>query len=104
MATYTSLPEALTARDDMLGTFVSAIEQLPEQPPPEPLAAMQALPAGGFDTISRTIAGAYFWSEDINRKLKYPGQQTIRETPDYDYTLDAIAPQMERGPRYIPTP
>ena len=100
----TYLPEALTARDDMLHAFVSAVEQLSEQPPPEPLAAMQALPEGGFDTISRTIAGAYFWSEDINRKLKYPGQETIRETPDYDSVLDAIAPQIERGARYVPTP
>ncbi|WP_068091655.1 hypothetical protein [Novosphingobium rosa] len=98
------LPEALTARDDMLPPFVKALEGLPEEAPADALGALQALPGGGFDVVARTVAGAYFWSPEINRKLKYPGQQEIRETPDYDVVMDAIAPQLERGDRFIPTP
>lgn len=100
----TYLPEALTARDDMLPAFVEAVRQLPETTPADPIGALKALPDGGFDSISRTVAGAYFWSGDINRKLKYPGQQEIRETPDYEFLMEAIEPQLERGSRYIPTP
>jgi len=95
------LPQALTARDDMLPGFVQAIAQLPETCPPEPMAALQALPNGGFDLVSRVIAGAYFWSPAINQKLKYPGQQEIRELPDYDFLTDRIATVMARGEMYV---
>jgi hypothetical protein len=93
----TYLPEALTARDDMLPA-------LPDAAPADAMATLKGLPDGGFDVVARTVAGAYFWSPEINRTLKYPGQQEIRETPDYDVVMDAIAPQLERGDRFIPTP
>ncbi|WP_313330314.1 hypothetical protein [Sphingobium yanoikuyae] len=98
------LKEALTARDDMLPAFIAAISQLPDMAPDDPIGMLKALPDGGFDALSRTVAGAYFWSPEINRKLKYPGQQEIRETPDYDFVMEAISPQIERGSTFIPTP
>lgn len=95
------LPQALAARDDMLPAFGGAIEQLPAAKPDNPMDVMRALPDGGFDVLSRVIAGAYFWSPDINRKLKYPGQQEIRENPDYDFLIDRIATVVDRGDIYI---
>jgi hypothetical protein len=95
------LPKALSARDDMLPAFIQAIRQLPATQPDDPMRTMRALPDGGFDVIARVIAGAYFWSAEINQKLKYPGQQEIRETPDYDFLMEHIEPVIERGEIYV---
>jgi hypothetical protein len=95
------LPKALAARDDMLPAFIDAVRGLPAATPEDPMRTLRALPDGGFDVIARVVAGAYFWSAEINQKLKYPGQQEIRETPDYDFLMERIAPVMERGEIYV---
>ncbi len=94
------LPRALKARPDLLVPFVSALSALPAVAPAEPLQAIRALGEGVFDMVSHLIAGAYFIDEEVNRKLKYPGQQAMLDTPDYDEVMDVVQRVIDRGRVY----
>lgn len=95
---------ALLKRDDMKNAFLAAVSRLPAQEPADPIAAIRALGGAEFDCCARVIAGAYFSNEDVNRALKYPGQQEITSTPDYDAIIGAVQSVMSRDPVFIPTP
>lgn len=100
----TLLPRALKARDDLLHPFVAAMSTLPAEPPADPLGTIYAMEEDSFELITHIIAGAYYLSEEVNRTLKYPGQEALREQPDYD-ELDAVVTRVrDRGTVYIPTP
>jgi hypothetical protein len=98
------LPRALKERDDLAPAFFAAVSRLPEQCPQDPLAAIKALGADDFQRISFLIAGAYFLDEDVNRKLRYPGQEAVFENPDYDELIDVVERVMMRGKVYVEAP
>ncbi|KQU89582.1 hypothetical protein ASD12_28115 [Mesorhizobium sp. Root102] len=98
------LPRALKERDDLAPSFFKALLRLPETRPRDPLDAIRALGADDFHTISFLIAGAYFLDEAINRKLRYPGQEALYETPDYDEIMEAIERVQARGSVYVDVP
>lgn len=95
------LPRALKERDDLAPSFFLALSRLPEARPSNPLDAIRALGADDFHTVSFLIAGAYFLDEDVNRKLRYPGQEALHETPDYDEIMEAIERVQARGTVYL---
>ncbi|MCR4471589.1 hypothetical protein [Burkholderia sp. SCN-KJ] len=97
------LPRALVARDDLQEQFVAVLASLPENPPENPLERLKGL-GSAFDLISQLIAGAYFLDIEINRKLRYPGQDALDYNPDYDEITATVERFMATGPRYIPTP
>jgi hypothetical protein len=98
------LPRALKERDDLAPAFFAAVSRLPEQPPQDPLAAIKALGADDFQRISFLIAGAYFLDEDVNRMLRYPGQEAVFENPDYDEIMDIVERVTMRGKVYVEAP
>ena len=98
------LPRALKERDDLAPSFFKALLRLPETRPRNPLDAIRALGAEDFHTISFLIAGAYFLDEAINRKLRYPGQEALSETPDYDEIMETIERVQARGSVYVDVP
>ncbi len=98
------LPRALKERDDLAPSFFRALSRLPETQPEDPMDAICALGADDFHTISFLIAGAYFLDEEINRKLRYPGQEALHETPDYDEIMETIERVQSRGPVYVDVP
>jgi hypothetical protein len=98
------LPRALKERDDLAPAFLAAVARLPEQPPLDPLAAIRALGADDFQRISFLIAGAYFLDEEVNRNLRYPGQEAVFEDPDYDEIMDIVERVTERGKVYVEAP
>ncbi len=98
------LPRALKERDDLAPAFFAAVSRLPEQPPQAPLAAIKALGADDFQRISFLIAGAYFLDEEVNRQLRYPGQEAVFENPDYDEIMDIIERVTARGKVYVEAP
>lgn len=95
---------ALLKRDDMKDAFLAAISRLPAQEPDDAVAAIRALGGAEFDCCARVIAGAYFSDTDVNRALKYPGQQEINSAPDYEAIVDAVQSVMSRDNVYIETP
>lgn len=95
------LPQALKARDDMASDFFEALQCLPEMRPEDPLGTIRALGAKDFHTLSFLIAGAYFLDEAVNRKLRYPGQEEIREAPDYDEIIETVETVQSRGAIYL---
>lgn len=95
------LPRALKERDDLAPSFFLALSRLPEACPSNPLDVIRALGADDFHTVSFLIAGAYFLDEDVNRKLRYPGQEALHETPDYDEIMEAIERVQARGTVYL---
>lgn len=95
------LPQALKARDDLAPAFFKALARLPETKPGDPMAAIRALGADDFHTVSFLIAGAYFLDEVINRKLRYPGQEAVQETPDYDEIMQTVERVQSRGSVYL---
>jgi hypothetical protein len=97
----TWLPRALKARQDLLAPFVAALSDLPADPPVDGLAVLMALPAEQFDLISHLVAGAYFLNPDINRSLKYPGQEALKIDPDYEEIEAVVLRVMKRGPVYL---
>lgn len=98
------LPEALKARDDLAPAFFSALQRLPEKRPEDPLGAIRDLGAEDFHTLSFLIAGAYFLDENINMKLRYPGQEEVRETTDYDEIIETVERVASRGRVFTETP
>jgi hypothetical protein len=91
----------LKARDDLAPAFFKALARLPETKPGDPMAAIRALGADDFHTVSFLIAGAYFLDEVINRKLRYPGQEAVQETPDYDEIMQTVERVQSRGSVYL---
>jgi len=98
------LPRALKERHDLAPAFFKALSRLPETRPKEPMNAIRALGANDFHAISFLIAGAYFLDESINQKLRYPGQEALYETPDYDEIMETIERVQSRGPVYVDVP
>lgn len=95
------LPRALKERDDMAQSFFKALSRLPEDCPRDPLDAIRALGADDFYVISFLIAGAYFLDEAVTRKLRYPGQEALYDTPDYDEIMETIERVQSRGAVYL---
>lgn len=95
------LPRALKERDDMAQSFFNALSRLPEARPTAPLDAIRALGADDFYVVSFLIAGAYFLDETVAQKLRYPGQEALYETPDYDDIMETIERVQSRGPVYV---
>ena len=95
------LPRALKERDDMAPSFFKALSRLPEDRPSDPLGTVHALGADDFYTISFLIAGAFFLDEAVTRKLRYPGQEALYETPDYDEIMEAVERVQARGAVYL---
>ena len=101
-ATGALLDEVLRVRDDL----------------EEPLAAITAAAAGKdaqaevdrlqanepelFEALTTAIAGGYFMSDDVRKRLGYPGQQALKLEDDHDPAL--LQPVIDRGPIYRPTP
>lgn len=98
------LPHALKERDDMAPSFFEAISRLPATRPKDPMDAIRALGTDGFYVISFLIAGAYFLDEAVSRKLHYPGQEALYETPDYDEIMETIERVQSRGAVYLDVP
>ena len=98
------LPRALKERDDMARSFFEAILRLPEARPKDPLDAIRALGADDFYVISFLIAGAYFLDEAVTGKLRYPGQEALYDTPDYDEIVETIERVQSRGAVYLDVP
>ncbi len=95
------LPRVLRERDDMAPSFFKALSCLPEDRPSDPLGMIRALGADDFYAISFLIAGAFFLDEAVTRKLGYPGQEALYETPDYDEIMDTIERVQSRGAVYL---
>jgi hypothetical protein len=95
------MPRALRAREDLIEPFVTILERLPATVPERPMEALRALGDGDFETVSHLVAGAYFLDAEINRKLRYPGQESMDYAPDYDEIMDVVQRVIDRGPIYI---
>ncbi|MCR5977517.1 hypothetical protein GDN83_07160 [Gordonia jinghuaiqii] len=98
------IPRALRARDDLSETFLNTLAELPADAPADPLGAIRGLGQPAFDMVTRMIAGAYFLNPAVTAALGYPGQEALRDTPDYDEIAEVTARVAARGPVYIPTP
>ena len=73
----TLLPRALKARPELGPPLINALAKLPVEIPVDPLASLKTLGDADFDQISHLIAGAYFLDLEVNRRLKYPGQEAL---------------------------
>lgn len=98
------LPRALKERDDLAEPFFTALSRLPQYAPADPMSAIRALGPEDFHRISFLIAGAYFLDEEVNRKLRYPGQTAMHETPDYEEIMDVVERVQARGVVYLDVP
>lgn len=96
------LPEVLLLRDDAAPRFFEVLELLPSQPPKFGIDCLEALGTKDFEIFSRLVAGAFFLNPKVNEILRYPGQQAIFESPDYDYIMEKIEPLVERGEIFTP--
>lgn len=97
----TLLPRALKARPELGPPLVAALQRLPAEPPPHPLTTLKELGSADFDQISHLIAGAYFLDFEVNRRLKYPGQEALDYAPDYDEVMDVAQRVIDRGNIYV---
>ena len=97
----TLLPRALNARPDLSESFVEVLRRLPIEEPADGLQALRDLGEDEFFLLSHLIAGSYFLNEEVNRRLKYPGQQALSYEPDYDEIQDVTDRVIARGPVYI---
>ena len=98
------LPRALKVRDDHAEDFIQAVASLPAAAPAERLATIsELLSPESFDLITHLIAGAYYLSEDVNAKLGYKGQESMKYDPDFDEISEIANRVIERGPVYIDT-
>lgn len=97
----TLLPRALKARPDLSGAFVAALGRLPSDEPADGLDALRGLGDAEFQCVSHMIAGAYFLSDDVRLRLRYPGQEALSLEPDYDEIQEITDRVRARGRRYV---
>ncbi|MFD1107676.1 hypothetical protein [Sphingobium olei] len=95
------LPRALKARPDLAEPFIAALAKLPENPENPDVAAVRNLDEADFDLVSHIIAGSYFLNEEVNKTLKYPGQESLPYDPDYDEIMEVVGRVIDRGPIYV---
>jgi hypothetical protein len=95
------LPRALKARPELGPPLIAALSRLPAEAPINPLVALKQLGDADFDQISHLIAGAYFLDFEVNRRLKYPGQEAMDYAPDYDEVMEVAQRVMDRGNIYV---
>ncbi|MGI8397418.1 hypothetical protein ACRYWZ_13620 [Agrobacterium deltaense] len=98
------LPRALKERDDMAPAFFKALSRLPDVRPNNPLDTIRSLGADDFYVVSFLIAGAFFLDDAVVRKLRYPGQEALYETPDYDEIMETVDRVQSRGAVFLDVP
>ncbi|UUX94044.1 hypothetical protein [Aquabacterium sp. J223] len=95
------LPRALALRDDWAAAFIAALASLPPEAPREPLAAIRALDPQSYYIVGQLVAGAYFMNAQVRQALRYPGQQSLHDEPDYDEIMAAAERVQARGSAYV---
>jgi hypothetical protein len=101
-ATGALLDEVVRVRGDLeepLATLTAAAAGK------DPGAEVERLKAGEpelFEALTTAIAGGYFMSDDVRKRLGYPGQQALELEDDLDPEL--LRPVIDRGTIYRPTP
>jgi hypothetical protein len=101
-ATGALLDEVVRVRGDLeepLATLTAAAAGK------DPGAEVERLKAGEpelFEALTTAIAGGYFMSDDVRKRLGYPGQQALELEDDLDPEL--LQSVIDRGTIYRPTP
>lgn len=101
-ATGSLLDEVLRVRGDLEEPLATLTKTAAGKDPAAEVARLQADEPELFEALTTAIAGGYFMSEDVCERLGYPGQQALELEDDHDPAL--LAPVIERGPIYRPTP
>ena len=100
------LDEVLAARPDLAAPLAQVLDATAGEDPRAAVTRLQAEDEAAFDVLATAVAGAYFLSPDVCRRLGYPGQArrpVDEEAPDAD--LDRLVDEVAgRGPIYRPTP
>jgi hypothetical protein len=100
------LDEVLAARPDLAEPLARVLEAVAGDDPGATLARLQAEDDAEFDLLATVVAGAYFLSPDVCRRLGYPGHRPLpvdQQPPDEE--LEAlVAEVVSRGPIHRPTP
>src|SRR5689334_4967187 len=106
-ATGVWLERVLSARPDLVAELDRIVASL-EDSGEGAVAAVERLARerpGDLDTLLTALAGAYYMSDEVRRRLAYPGQRAlagdaaVREHPlDLDSPL--LRPVLDRGPIY----
>jgi len=99
------LDEVLAARPDLADPLARVLESAAGEDAPTAVARLQADDTAAFDVLATVVAGAYFLSPDVCRRLGYPGQRPVPVDAEPDRELDVlVAEVVSRGPIYRPTP
>jgi hypothetical protein len=101
-ATGPLLDEVLRVRGDLEEPLAKLTAAAAGKDPAAEVARLQADEPELFEALTTSIAGGYFMSDDVRERLGYPGQQALELEDDHDPAL--LAPVIERGTIYRPTP
>jgi hypothetical protein len=101
-ATGSLLDEVLRVRGDLEEPLATLTAAAAGRDPAAEVTRLQAEEPERFEALTTAIAGGYFMSEDVRERLGYPGQQALELENDHDPAL--LAPVIERGTIYRPTP
>lgn len=101
-ATGALLDEVLRVRADLQEPLATLTTAAAGKDPAAEVARLQTDEPELFEALTTSIAGGYFMSEDVRERLGYPGQQALELEDDHDPAL--LAPVIERGTIYRPTP
>lgn len=101
------LLDRVLAADPKLAPIVRACGERAAESAPQSLAEIEAWIGADAERLVFALHAAYYMSDEVRRRLNYPGQgrfPVAEATPDQMCTPELIAPVIERGPIYVPTP
>jgi hypothetical protein len=100
------LDRVLTA-DPTLAPLVRACGERAIHVDEPTLAEIRSWMGEDSERLIFALHAAYYMSKEVRQRLNYPGQGRFpiaEATPDQLWTPELIAPVIERGPIYVPTP
>jgi hypothetical protein len=93
------IDRVLSARPDLLTAVLTMIDAAEGGDPAATLATVRERKPPVWQQFGLATAGAYLSSEDVRRRIGYPGQETASfradQEPEY---LDMLSRVVERGP------
>jgi DNA-binding NarL/FixJ family response regulator len=101
-ATQSLLDEVLQVRGDLEEPLRAIAAAARGKDPAAEVALLEAESPELFEALTTAVAGGYFLSPDVRRRLGYPGQQAKKLEDDFDQEL--LQPVIDRGPIFRPTP
>lgn len=95
------LDRVLESRPDLIGALTRVLDHAQNADPEAAVLRLERDDAEGFATLLTAVAGGYYMSGEVRKRLGYAGQQAIElRTRPGEQLEGLVEPVVERGPIY----